>query len=89
MGVSTKFGLSIAALGLSAMLVPACSSSESTGPQDSGAGGSTQYCGSKGASCCAQAGQVPHPECDDGDETQCSLAASACKIMRGTSFSGN
>jgi hypothetical protein len=105
MGVSTKFGLSIAALsaiGTSAFLIPACSSSESAGPPggDSGVSGSssgassgsssgtvgadgsatTAYCGAAKASCCAAPGQVPNPECDDGDETTCSTTASTCAV---------
>ncbi len=103
MGVSTKFGLSIAALsaiGVSAFLTPACSSSTSTDTGgDSGTGSSsgsgtgsssgsagqdgsagTAYCGAVKAKCCASPGQVPNPECDDGDETACATTASTCSV---------
>ena len=86
---SSKFGLSLVAIGvagLSALLVvPACGSSEQSGPGGSGSGSgggssggsssggssSGAYCGTKGTACCAAAGQIPNPECDDGDETLC------------------
>ena len=93
MGVSTKFGLSLAALGaigLIAVVGPACSSSESPGPtggssgggssSGSAEGGSGIYGGPAGKLCVAAAGQVPNPECDDGDETQCPSAPTSCKI---------
>jgi hypothetical protein len=113
MGVSTKFGLSIAAfcaIGVGAFLTPACGSSETAGPSaDSGAPGTSSssgsssgttsssgsssgsaseggtptsaYCGLAGQKCCAAPGQVPNPECDDGDETTCpATPAAGCTV---------
>lgn len=93
MSVSTKFGLSLTGLvgiGLGALVVQACSSSSTptqpgpdsgvTNPEGGGPPQSGTYCGAPGAACCAKPGQVPNPECDDGDETQCKTTPTACKI---------
>ncbi|MGO8995658.1 MAG: hypothetical protein ACLQVI_20295 [Polyangiaceae bacterium] len=98
MSVATKFGLSLTALGtigLTAVLVPACSSNENTQPvtlldsgpasssggtTDGGDGGSGLYCGAAGQPCCAGPGQVPNPKCDDGDESSCATST-ACSIQ--------
>jgi hypothetical protein len=80
MSVATKCGLSLTALGavvLTARFIPACSSGESAGPPaiDSGTpftgDGGGLYAGEAGAPCVAGPGQVPNPQCDDGDESLC------------------
>jgi hypothetical protein len=104
MSVATKFGLSLTALGaigLTAVLVPACSSNETTmtvppldsgttsssgGTTDGGDGGSGLYCGAAGQPCCAGPGQVPNPKCDDGDESSCATSTT-CSISETPSSS--
>ena len=80
MSVPIKLALSLTALGavgLSALFVPACSSTPPPPPpppQDSGAGSGA------GKPCAAAAGQVPNAECDDGDESLCPTTPTACAI---------
>jgi hypothetical protein len=47
---------------------------------DAEAEGGAAYCGSAGTACCAGPGQVPDPECDDGNESVCSTTPSACMV---------
>ncbi|MGO9709227.1 MAG: hypothetical protein ACLQBL_10205 [Polyangiaceae bacterium] len=86
MCVATKIAVSVVVLGavwLSAILIPACSNNPpigllpDSGPPPSGDGGT--YCGSAGETCCANPGQVPNPECDDGTESECATSTE-CQI---------
>jgi hypothetical protein len=86
MSVTTRFALTLTtlgALGVGAQFIPACTPTETAGPQgvDSGPVVTGSYCGDAGSQCCAAAGQIPNPECDDGTESACPTTPSACKVQ--------